>query len=137
MCRFLQSSLSENSFMIKWLWRIGVFLICINSFAQKPFTKQIWIGDMDIPVNVHDVFYQENGYLWLATDEGLMYYNGRDFSKINDSLNGSCLQVTVCNQKVLAAFTNGLIAQLEASTMTLQPVCPQLIAGITCITPFQ
>ena len=50
-----------------------------SSFAQYPYTTRISIPDpLPTPI-IYDMMADSKGYIWLATDKGLIRFNSRKF----------------------------------------------------------
>ena len=66
---------------MKHHFKILLILVCLasSSFAQYPYTSKIANPDpLPTPV-IYDMLGDSKGYLWLATDKGLIKFNSRTF----------------------------------------------------------
>lgn len=94
--------------MIKKYILFLLFFIVIKIDAQQNSIKNI-STENGLPSNIiYDIKQDEIGYLWIATDKGLVKYDGDDFTQINK------LKVTnliIDNNIVYAGLKNGLFIQ--------------------------
>ena len=62
---------------------LSMFVVDAQAMASKPlaaFARDVWTTRNGLPHNqVNDIAQTEDGYLWLATWEGLVRYNGQEF----------------------------------------------------------
>ncbi|PQJ78548.1 sensor histidine kinase [Polaribacter porphyrae] len=64
--------------MKKFLY-ILTFLFCFNNFGQEPYTINYTIND-GLPTNtIYDAHQDKEGFIWFATDVGVIKYNSKDF----------------------------------------------------------
>lgn len=115
------------------------------AFAQVPFFKEVMLNDSGIPVSVNDIAIQDNGMLWLATDNGVYRFNGRYFTQIKDSIHHIARCIAVQGAALYVGYNDGSVARVEnnslsflqfrnlpptAAVTSLHPVCP----GVLLIT---
>ncbi len=69
-------------FYLRVLCLFGPLLFCITSFAQSPDLKfEHFIDDKGLSQNsVMNVLQDKEGYLWMATPNGLYKYDGKNFT---------------------------------------------------------
>lgn len=81
--------------------------------GQTAFTKQVWINEPDVPISVTDIIRQQNGYLWLCTNAGIFRFNGRTFTKINDTNTVAATAIHAANNKVYVGYKDGRIVVIN------------------------
>lgn len=91
---------------------------CNYVTAQVPFFKQVWLNEPDISVNVNDIIYQPNGYVWMATNNGVYYYNGRIFTQLSNDNDNVCTAICACGDRVVAGYKNGSLAYITGQKIT-------------------
>jgi len=94
---------------MKHLFLLLVMLWSCCLWAQKPFAKHVWLSESRVPVKVNDLCYAADGYMWLATDEGVYRFNGRSFTMIHDSIAQPVTALSVKNKEVYVGHKNGRI----------------------------
>lgn len=64
-----------------------LFLMCSSAFAQSPaYQVDHWTTDNGLPQNtVTNIIQTRDGYLWLATFDGLARFDGVRFTVFNKS----------------------------------------------------
>ena len=61
-----------------------IFLFIANwVFSQSPFIREFTDRDGLSGMNVYRILEDDNGLIWIATDNGISYFNGTDFKKIS------------------------------------------------------
>jgi ligand-binding sensor domain-containing protein len=99
------------------LVQAALFLSCFFSTsvlsAQTPFYKEFWINETNVPVRVNDLLFEEGGYIWVATDNGVYSFNGRGFNHIDDSIKKPVTAVTIFNGLIYAGFNDGTIGVIN------------------------
>ena len=69
----------------KFLFALAILLVSLSAFAldKKPlsaYSREAWTTRDGLPHNqVNSITQTPEGYLWFATWEGLVRYNGQDF----------------------------------------------------------
>ena len=59
------------------------FFLCLNLLSQQNKIKNYTQED-GLPTNtIYDVYQDEIGYLWIATDKGAVKFDGNNFQQIN------------------------------------------------------
>src|SRR3954465_619448 len=92
--------------------RLVAFILLLFSFtgaAQDPFSRDLWLNEANAPVKVNALTQDASGYVWLGTDAGLFYFNGRNFNSINDNVHKPVTAVSIVDGKVWAGYVNGVI----------------------------
>jgi ligand-binding sensor domain-containing protein len=85
-----------------------LFFTCCT-WAQKPFIRDYSLIETNADVKVNALAQDTYGYLWLATDIGLIRYNGQSFQKITDSIHKPVTAITLCGKNVWVGYNNGKI----------------------------
>lgn len=62
---------------------IFIVFTAVNSRASEPFMKHYGV-DEGVPASVvYQVIQDQRGYIWMATDKGVVRFNGQKFKKFN------------------------------------------------------
>src|SRR6266446_4282030 len=81
-----------RSFALKKLIRVLCLLLvlcfaCSQALALDPardlfqFSQQIWVAENGLPQNtIHRITQGKDGYIWIATEEGLARFDGIKFT---------------------------------------------------------
>ncbi len=101
---------------------LGIFtvLLCIYAKAQVPFHKEFWLNDSNVPIRVNDICYQQNGYIWLATEAGVFYFDGKKFNTIEDNRKISATAIVADNGKLCVGFKDGSIGFVENGSIQIK-----------------
>jgi hypothetical protein len=62
--------------------------------AQSPYFRQVVVNRENVALGFNSVTIDTNRVLWLASVEGLMSYNGNEYTVFNDRKEGSVAEVT-------------------------------------------
>lgn len=81
--------------------------------AQVPFHREFWLNEANVPVRVNDICYQPNGYVWLATEQGVYSFDGKKFSAVEDKRKISATAIVADNGKVCVGYKDGSIGFVE------------------------
>ncbi len=93
---------------------ITILFSWCGSTAQEPFTKDLWLNEVNTPVKVNTLLQDEDeGYIWLGTDEGLYRYDGHEFLPLKDSLHQPVTSIAAYNDEVWVGYKNGAVAKLK------------------------
>ena len=101
-----------------------LFLFISNDvLAQNPFFKQFSISYENAGININQVIKDKNGFLWMASSEGLYKYNGVDYvfyqlPAENKSNEVKCVYEDASGI-IWAGYKNGNIAQLKNDSFQL------------------
>ncbi|MGN6476902.1 MAG: two-component regulator propeller domain-containing protein, partial [Flavipsychrobacter sp.] len=112
-----------------------VFLIvilltwCTSANAQQPFVRDLWYNDASLPVKTNAILQDNNGYIWLGTDDGLYRFNGRSFALIKDDVHRPVTALTLSGNRVYAGYKNGSIGIVEGDE-----VRPMKVMGVVPAT---
>ena len=70
-----------------------LLFISYSAAAQEGVYKKFSVDDGLPSSEVYDIYQDESGYIWFATDKGLSRYNGYEFSNYNsgDGLPGNAV----------------------------------------------
>ncbi len=66
---------------------ICLFILSYDTFSQEPFMFHYSVKDGLPSTEVHSIFEDSKGYIWISTDGGIAKYNANTF-KIFDSSGG-------------------------------------------------
>ncbi|AWI25583.1 sensor histidine kinase [Flavobacterium pallidum] len=58
-------------------------LFCVSVFGQEPYSINITRKDGLPTTNIYNSFQDRDGYMWFATDMGVLRYNGFTFTQYN------------------------------------------------------
>src|SRR5438874_12810057 len=65
--------------LIGFVWRQALALDSNRDLSQ--FNRQVWVTENGLPQNtVHSIVQTQNGYVWIATEEGLARFDGVRFT---------------------------------------------------------
>lgn len=105
--------------MSRWLIYIVLLLFADTLFAQQPFSKDIWLNETDTRVKVNCLAKDNNGYIWLGTEDGLYRYNGRSFTHIAIPHTTEEVTALYAYQNMLAVgFENGTLGVWDGTEFT-------------------
>lgn len=93
---------------------------CSDTYAQEPFTKDIWLNETNTPVKVNCIIQDSSGYMWLGTDDGLFNYNGRDFSFLPTIKNVPVTALAASENRIFVGFDNGAVGVTDGNTFLLK-----------------
>ena len=82
-------------------------LLQLTARAQEPLRRDFWLNEYGTAVNVNVILQDATGYIWVGADDGLYRFNGRAFTKINDTIHEPVTALTACNGIIYAGFGNG------------------------------
>lgn len=90
-----------------------VFMCCtIGAMAQRPFTRNFWFNDANIPVRVNAMLQDGYGYLWLGTDNGVYRFNGRQITMMGDSASSAVTALAMYGGNIVSGHADGSIRML-------------------------
>ena len=108
-------------------------------YAQTPFFKPITIARENADLGINDMCIDRNRFLWLATNEGLYKFNGRNASLFLSNSKVADQEVTAVIQDsrghIYAGFKTGEIAILQDSVLV--PVKYQGDLTASAVTSFK
>jgi ligand-binding sensor domain-containing protein len=101
-----------------------LLLLCCAQYAgaQAGISSDFWLNDANAPVKVNDMAEDAQGYIWLATDEGVFRFNGRSFIQITDSLHKPATAVCYTYGRVWVGYNNGTLATITGQRIITVPV---------------
>lgn len=112
--------------MQKLLRYISIVLMLLvataDVLAWQPFSKDVWLNETNVAVKVNCLAQDDDGYLWLGTDEGLFCYNGRRFSQIMIGRDVSATAVSVHKDLVLVGFADGRLGSWNGIQFRMIPL---------------
>ena len=83
-----------------FFWTLcGVAAIAAGAHAQQATTlgHQSWSTENGLPQNsVHQIFQSRDGYLWIATEDGVARFNGVDFTIFNHETSPAFTSNDIC-----------------------------------------
>ena len=82
-------------------------------YAQTPFSKEYWLNESNMPVKVNALVYENEGFMWLGTEQGLYKFNGRTFMRVVDSMRQPVTAVEVSGHSIYVGFKNGVVGVYE------------------------
>ena len=96
--------------------RLLLFLIFCGAVcrtaAQVPFTRDVWLNDAGTPVKVNTLMLDEQGWMWLGTDNGLLRFNGRTAIAVANS-SRAVTSIAVLNGLVFYGCRDGGIYRYD------------------------
>lgn len=125
---------------------IVLFFTASNSFAQttgqkndQQFVLRNWNNQSGLPQNtINDIAKDEVGYLWVATEEGLVRFDGSDFNVKNESnteglYSSVFYDISLMGKTLWASSRNSLVRISKNKTSTFD-LRNKIDGGwITCI----
>ena len=106
-------------FFKKYIFIILLFLV-LKIDAQEYTIKNFTIKD-GLPSNIiFDIKQDKIGYLWIATEKGLVKYDGHDFTQITKQ---KTTTLFIDNQNVYAGVENGLFIKSNTDEKFLKSKC--------------
>ncbi len=83
-----------------FFWTLcGITVLSISARAQKvnALGHQSWSTENGLPQNsVHQVFQSRDGYIWIATEDGVARFNGVDFKIFNHETSPAFTSNDIC-----------------------------------------
>jgi ligand-binding sensor domain-containing protein len=83
-----------------------------------PFIRDLWLNEQNASVNVQSILQSKTGYIWLATDEGLVRYNGSNFTKMPGAENIAVTALAEIGDNIFIGDNNGRLGWLKGSFKT-------------------
>ena len=123
--------LSVRAVSVALLLAAALFVECPKALALgtakplKQYGRQSWQSDTGLPQNtVHAVVQTSDGYIWMATEGGLVRFDGQDLrtfdtSNTREFPSDSINDLTVDEKGVLWISTSGGLVRREGSRFTL------------------
>jgi two-component system sensor histidine kinase LytS len=90
---------------------VFLLLFAVNIYAQQNKIKQFTIEEGIANNTILNITQDEIGYLWIATDKGLVKFDGDDFTQIN---NQKTTSVFVEKNIIYAGLENGLFVKKKS-----------------------
>jgi len=89
-------------------------IVCssVTALAQQPFIRNFTLNEEGTNVKVNALVQDKIGFIWIGTNDGLICYNGRNFVKIQDSINKPVTALAVSNQSIWVGYVNGRIGKV-------------------------
>lgn len=103
----------KNNRMSRWLIFLLLSTRCLSASAQQPFVRMYWLHENNTPVSVNDMVLCADQYIWLATDEGLYRFNGKNFTRIPDSSGQPVTAIATVKDGIYAGYKNGTVGILN------------------------
>lgn len=95
-------------------------LSCSAVQAHRPFSKDIWLNETNVAVKVNCLVQDNDNYLWLGTDEGLFYYNGRVCSQVNTDTDVPVTAISISGNKKIVGFGDGRLGIWDGAAFRLK-----------------
>ncbi len=91
-----------------------IAFICstIGAAAQRPFTRNFWFNDANIPVKINAMLQDGRGYIWLGTDDGVYRFNGRNVTHMADSAEKAVTAIAMYGNTIFTGHADGHINML-------------------------
>jgi ligand-binding sensor domain-containing protein len=89
-----------------------LFLLSIAANAQRPFSRDFWLNETQTPVTVNAIAETSTGYMWIATDDGLYRFNGREFFLLPDSVKWPVTAVAGIGNEVYVGYADGSLGKV-------------------------
>ncbi len=97
--------------------RIVLAIIFVAVFAkadaQHHFLRDLWLNEASTPIKVNALCQDKAGYIWLATDAGLFYYNGHVFDTVPDKIGKPATAVSFVKDRIWVGYKNGTLAYVN------------------------
>src|SRR5690606_18293691 len=90
----------------------------LGAVAKQPFHRHIWLNASNTPVAVNDILQDEEGYIWIGTDNGLLRYDGRSLTMITDSVHQPVTAIATSGDKVYTGHRDGTIGYVQGGVLT-------------------
>lgn len=117
--------------------KFAPFLFVFCSYiagAQKPFIRDFSLSETNTGVKINAMAQDATGYIWLATDAGLLRFNGHSFIKILDSMHKPATAVAVSGPDVWTAYGNGQIGQVVNLSVSADNIINGPSSTVTSLT---
>lgn len=101
---------------------ILLLLFAAAAGAQNYFSRDIWLNDVNASVKVNNLLFDEVGYMWLGTDDGLFVYNGRTFEKIEDRVNKPVTAIRLIKGTIWAGYSDGTLGYIKEKQFVEYPI---------------
>jgi len=82
---------------------------------------------------INAVFVDSAGYVWLATDQGVARYNGRNFTRLSDSIHKPATAIFADGDTIWVGYANGVIGTVRNSFVERTPLADGPGSYITSI----
>ena len=103
----------RNLFLL--LFFFGIFSVV----SQENNLQNITTSDGLPNTSINDIIQDEIGYLWLATDKGLIQFDGNRFKNYNIHTQSKATILFSKNNQLLVAHTSGIFLRKNDSTLYL------------------
>src|SRR5579872_3999095 len=97
---------------MRWIGSVLFIMLSYVVSAQRPFIKDLSLNEVT-GVKVNGLAQDATGYIWIATDMGVIRYNGRSFVKITDSVHLPATAISVSGKDIWVGYNNGTIGTVE------------------------
>lgn len=96
-----------------YIWAIILLFITQQSFAFKPFSKEVWLNETNTPVEVNCIVMANDGIIWMGTSDGLYWYDGIEAHYLHTYDNVSVTALKTTKQKLYIGFENGTMGTVD------------------------
>lgn len=102
----------------QWIGLLFLLLALVDQArAQEPFYLDFYLNEYKEPVSVRDILADERGYIWLATDQGIYRFNGRDFFSVPDPKEALPRSLCLFQDRIWVGYQDGSLSYWEHDRM--------------------
>jgi ligand-binding sensor domain-containing protein len=107
--------------LLQYIVVVWVLLLkCTVAQARQPFSKDIWLNETNVAVKVNCLVQDKHNYLWLGTDDGLFYYNGRSFLQVETKTDIPVTAISIAGENKIIGFGNGELGTWDGVTFRVK-----------------
>ncbi len=107
--------------LLQYIVVVWVLLLkCAVLQAKQPFSKDIWLNETNVAVKVNCLVQDKHNYLWLGTDDGLFYYNGRTFSQVETKTDIPVTAISISGENKIIGFGDGTLGTWDGVTFRMK-----------------
>lgn len=96
-----------------------ILLFCSAAYAQMPFHRHVWLNASNTPVAINDILQDEDGYIWIGTDNGLYKYNGRSVQAVPDSIHLPVTALATCKGIIYTGHADGTLGTVKENVLSV------------------
>ncbi len=85
--------------------------------AQESFSLEFFLNEYKEAVAVRDLMADEQGYIWLATDQGVFRFNGRQFFAVRDGKKVMPRALCLFQGRVWVGYQDGSLSYLQHDSL--------------------
>jgi ligand-binding sensor domain-containing protein len=131
------SSIIDHMYLKYRLLLLFLVIASAQSFAQQLLFRRLEVARKLSDTHIYKVEEDEQGFLWLATNKGILKYNGSEFHELElpDSIKNVKVEcIHVSKNQVLAGLHNGMIVWKNGSSNGVTKIQKVSGVAITCCT---